>query len=28
MLKSEHPWLREYFRGKRSRVGHALEARV
>jgi len=26
MLKSEHPWLKEYFRGKRSRVGHALEA--
>jgi len=25
MLKSEHPWLKEYFRGKRSRVGHALE---
>ena len=26
MLQSEHPWLKEYFRGKRSRVGHALEA--
>ncbi len=26
MLKSEHPWLKEYFRGKRSRVGHAQEA--
>jgi phospholipid/cholesterol/gamma-HCH transport system ATP-binding protein len=28
MLASEHPWLKEYFRGKRSRVGHALEATV
>ena len=28
MLQSEHPWLKEYFRGKRSRVGHALEATV
>jgi phospholipid/cholesterol/gamma-HCH transport system ATP-binding protein len=28
MLQSEHPWLKEYFRGKRSRVGHALEASV
>jgi phospholipid/cholesterol/gamma-HCH transport system ATP-binding protein len=28
MLQSEHPWLKEYFRGKRSRVGHAREASV
>jgi phospholipid/cholesterol/gamma-HCH transport system ATP-binding protein len=28
MLQSEHPWLKEYFRGKRSRVGHALDATV
>ncbi len=28
MLQSEHPWLKEYFRGKRSRAGHALEATV
>jgi phospholipid/cholesterol/gamma-HCH transport system ATP-binding protein len=26
MLASEHPWLKSYFRGKRSRVGHASEA--
>jgi phospholipid/cholesterol/gamma-HCH transport system ATP-binding protein len=26
MLASEHPWLRAYFRGKRSRVGHPAEA--
>jgi phospholipid/cholesterol/gamma-HCH transport system ATP-binding protein len=26
MLASEHPWLKEYFRGKRSRVGHPAEA--
>jgi phospholipid/cholesterol/gamma-HCH transport system ATP-binding protein len=26
MLASEHPWLKEYFRGKRSRVGHSAEA--
>jgi phospholipid/cholesterol/gamma-HCH transport system ATP-binding protein len=25
MLASEHPWLKAYFRGKRSRVGHAVE---
>ena len=25
MLASEHPWLKSYFRGKRSRVGHASE---
>jgi phospholipid/cholesterol/gamma-HCH transport system ATP-binding protein len=28
MLASEHPWLKEYFRGKRSRAGHAEEASV
>ncbi len=28
MLASEHPWLKEYFRGKRSRVGPATEATV
>ena len=28
MLASEHPWLKEYFRGKRSRVGHAKEESV
>ncbi len=28
MLASEHPWLKEYFRGKRSRVGQAEEVRV
>jgi len=27
-LASEHPWLKEYFRGKRSRVGHGIEATV
>jgi phospholipid/cholesterol/gamma-HCH transport system ATP-binding protein len=26
MLASEHPWLKSYFRGKRSRVGHPAEA--
>ena len=26
MLASDHPWLRAYFRGKRSRVGHPAEA--
>ncbi|MEJ2377531.1 MAG: ABC transporter ATP-binding protein [Pseudolabrys sp.] len=26
MLASEHPWLRSYFRGKRSRVGYPAEA--
>ena len=26
MLASEHPWLKAYFRGKRSRVGHPAEA--
>jgi phospholipid/cholesterol/gamma-HCH transport system ATP-binding protein len=25
MLASEHPWLKAYFRGKRSRVGHPAE---
>jgi phospholipid/cholesterol/gamma-HCH transport system ATP-binding protein len=25
MLASEHPWLKEYFRGKRSRAGHAAQ---
>jgi phospholipid/cholesterol/gamma-HCH transport system ATP-binding protein len=25
MLASEHPWLKAYFRGKRSRVGHPVE---
>jgi phospholipid/cholesterol/gamma-HCH transport system ATP-binding protein len=28
MLASEHPWLKAYFRGKRSRVGHAVEVRA
>lgn len=28
MLASEHPWLKEYFRGKRSRVGHGIDATV
>jgi phospholipid/cholesterol/gamma-HCH transport system ATP-binding protein len=23
MLASEHPWLKAYFRGKRSRAGHS-----
>jgi phospholipid/cholesterol/gamma-HCH transport system ATP-binding protein len=27
MLASKHPWLRAYFHGKRSRVGHAAETR-
>jgi phospholipid/cholesterol/gamma-HCH transport system ATP-binding protein len=26
MLKSEHPWLKEYFRGKRARVAPAVAA--
>lgn len=26
MLASSHPWLRSYFHGKRSRVGHPAEA--
>jgi phospholipid/cholesterol/gamma-HCH transport system ATP-binding protein len=26
MLASTHPWLREYFHGKRSRAGHVAEA--
>jgi phospholipid/cholesterol/gamma-HCH transport system ATP-binding protein len=26
MLASEHPWLKSYFRGKRSRAGHVAEA--
>ena len=26
MLASEHPWLKAYFRGKRSRAGHVAEA--
>lgn len=26
MLASDHPWLKAYFRGKRSRVGHPAEA--
>jgi len=26
MLASTHPWLREYFHGKRSRAGHIAEA--
>ena len=26
MLASEHPWLKAYFRGKRSRAGHPVEA--
>lgn len=26
MLASDHPWVRSYFRGTRSRVGHATEA--
>ena len=25
MLASEHPWLKAYFRGKRSRAGHPVE---
>jgi phospholipid/cholesterol/gamma-HCH transport system ATP-binding protein len=28
MLASEHPWLKAYFRGKRSRVGHPAEKTV
>jgi phospholipid/cholesterol/gamma-HCH transport system ATP-binding protein len=27
MLASKHPWLRAYFHGKRSRVGHAAQSR-
>jgi phospholipid/cholesterol/gamma-HCH transport system ATP-binding protein len=26
MLASEHPWLKSYFRGKRSRAGHVADA--
>ena len=26
MLASEHPWLKAYFRGKRARAGHAVDA--
>jgi hypothetical protein len=26
MLASEHPWVKSYFRGKRSRVGDAQAA--
>jgi phospholipid/cholesterol/gamma-HCH transport system ATP-binding protein len=25
MLKSEHPWLKAYFRGKRSRAGLQMQ---
>jgi len=28
MLKSEHPWLKSYFRGKRSRAGYQPQGKA